>query len=94
MKRTPFKKEEIDGLVKCLSSAEITDIQLLEVNYEYDLRSFAYSKEINIDKFPVRRGLYFPINKNVMLLYAHGIALSVRNQYYKYIQGDKTLLYH
>ena len=33
-KRTPFRKEEIDGLVKCLSSAGISDIELLEINYE------------------------------------------------------------
>lgn len=61
-KRTPFKKEEVDGLVKCLSSAEISNIQLLEINYEDGAMSFAYDKNFNIDKFPVRRGLCFPIN--------------------------------
>ena len=90
-KRTPFKKEEVDGLVKCLSSAGISDIQLLEINYEDGAMSFAYDKNFNIDKFPVRRGLCFPINGNTMLLYTHGIAPSVRNPFFKYIQGGKTV---
>lgn len=90
-KRTPFKKEEVDGLVKCLSSAGISDIQLLEINYEDGAMSFAYDKNFDIDKFPVRRGLCFPINGNTMLLYTHGIAPSVRNPFFKYIQGGKTV---
>ena len=90
-KRTPFRKEEIDGLVKCLSSAGISDIELLEINYEDDIRCFEYAKDFSIDGFPVRRGLCFPINENTMLLYTHGIAPSVRNPYYKYIQGGKTI---
>lgn len=90
-KRTPFKKEEIDGLVKCLSSAGISDIQLLEINYEDNMRSFAYEKNFNIDTFPVRRGLCFPMDEKTMLLYTHGIAPSVRNPNFKYIQGGKTV---
>lgn len=90
-KRTPFKKGEINGLVKCLSSAGINDIQLLEINYEDDLRSFAYAKNFNIDTFPVRRGLCFPIDEQTMLLYTHGIAPSIRNPNFKYIQGGKSI---
>lgn len=90
-KRTPFKKEEIDGLVKSLSTAGISDIQLLEINYEDNIRSFAYKQDFSIDSFPVKRGLCFPIDENTMLLYTHGIAPSVRNANYKYIQGGKTI---
>ena len=90
-KRTPFKKEEIDGLVKCLSSAGITDIELLEINYEDDIRCFEFSKDFCIDGFPVRRGLCFPLSADVMLLYTHGIAPSIRNPNFKYIQGGKTI---
>lgn len=90
-KRTPFRKEEIDGLVKCLSSAGITDIELLEINYEDDIRCFEFSKNFAIDGFPVRRGLCFPLNENTMLLYTHGIAPSIRNPNFKYIQGGKTI---
>ena len=90
-KRTPFRKEEIDGLVKCLSSAGISDIELLEINYENDIRCFEYARDYSIDGFPVRRGLCFPLNENTMLLYTHGIAPSVRSPHYKYIQGGKTI---
>lgn len=90
-KRTPFRKEEIDGLVKCLSSAGISDIELLEINYEDDIRCFEYARDYSIDGFPVRRGLCFPLNENTMLLYTHGIAPSIRNPHYKYIQGGKTI---
>ena len=90
-KRTPFRKEEIDGLVKCLSSAGINDIELLEINYEDNVRCFEFSRDFSIDGFPVRRGLCFPLNANSMLLYTHGIAPSIRNPSYKYIQGGKTI---
>ena len=90
-KRTPFRKEEVDGLVKCLSSAGITDIELLEINYEDNIRCFEFSRDFSIDGFPVRRGLCFPLNENTMLLYTHGIAPSIRNPKFKYIQGGKTI---
>lgn len=90
-KRTPFRKDEIDGLVKCLSSAGITDIELLEINYEDDIRCFEFSRDFSIDGFPVRRGLCFPLNENTMLLYTHGIAPSIRNPNLKYIQGGKSI---
>lgn len=90
-KRTPFKREEIDGLVKSLSSAGISDIQLLEICYEDNIRCFAYKQDFCIDSFPVKRGLYFPVDKNTMLLYTHGIAPSVRNSKFRYIQGGKTI---
>ncbi len=90
-KRTPFKKEEIDGLVKCLTSAGISDIQLLEINYEDNMRSFAYNKNFNIDTYPIRRGLCFSMDEKTMLLYTHGIAPSVKNPNHKYIQGGKTI---
>lgn len=90
-KRTPFRKEEIDGLVKCLSSAGITNIELLEINYEDDIRCFEFSRNLTIDGFPVRRGLCFPLNENTMYLYTHGIAPSIRNPNFKYIQGGKAI---
>jgi argonaute-like protein implicated in RNA metabolism and viral defense len=45
----------------------------------------------DIDGFPVRRGLSFPINEKTMYLYTHGIAPSVRGTNRKYIQGGKTI---
>lgn len=91
-KRTPFRKEEIKGLVESLLSAGIKDIELLEITYEDNLKCFAYNyNTTQIDGFPVRRGLCFPLNDNTMYLYTHGIAPSVISSNRKYIQGGKTI---
>ncbi|MCM1528059.1 MAG: SIR2 family protein [Bacteroides sp.] len=91
-KRTPFKKEEVKGLTESLVSAGIQDIELLEIAYADDVRCFEYNKYITeADGFPVRRGLCFPLNSNTMYLFTHGIAPSVRNPNYKYIQGGKSI---
>lgn len=44
-----------------------------------------------LDGYPVRRGLCFSLNDTTMYLFTHGIAPSVRNPNYRYIQGGKTL---
>ena len=74
-KRTPFRKEEIKGLVESLTSNGIQDIELIEVTYEDNLKCFAMNQiYTDIDNFPVRRGLCFPITNNIMYLFTHGIA--------------------
>lgn len=91
-KRTPFRRDEIKGLTTSLSSAGIKDIDLLEITLEDDLKCFEFARAMNaIDDFPVHRGLCFPLNDNTMYLYTHGIAPSVRNPSFKYIQGGKTI---
>lgn len=91
-KRTPFRKEEIKGLVESLSSAGVRNIDLIEISYEDNLKCFALNKlHTDIDGFPVRRGLCFPVNNNTMYLYTHGIASSVINPDRKYIQGGKSI---
>ena len=91
-KRTPFRKEEIKGFKESLFSAGIIDLELLEISYENDLKCFAYDKSnTSIDGFPVRRGLCYPINEKALHLFTHGIAPSVRNPNFKYIQGGKTI---
>jgi hypothetical protein len=90
-KRTPFKRQEIKGIVESLSSAGINDIDLIEITYEDNMKFFEYGKNYCIDGFPVRRGVCFAINKNTAYLYTHGIAPSVRNSYYKYIVGGKSI---
>jgi len=91
-KRTPFKKEEIKGLVESLSSAGVQDIELIEISYEDNLKCFALNNiHTEIDGFPVRRGLCFPVNANTMFLYTHGIAPSVIDPNRKFIQGGKSI---
>lgn len=91
-KRTPFRNDEIKGFVTSLSSAGIKDIDLLEITLEDNLKCFEFTRNMDsIDGFPVRRGLCFPLNDNTMYLYTHGIAPSVRNPSFRYIQGGKTI---
>jgi hypothetical protein len=91
-KRTPFRKEEIKGFIESLATADVRDIELLEITYEDNLKCFELNKFMtDIDGFPVRRGLCFPINEKTMYLYTHGIAPSVRSTNRKYIQGGKTI---
>lgn len=91
-KRTPFRKEEIKGLVESLSSAGIKSIDLIEISYEDDLKCFALNQNhTDVDDYPVRRGMCFPISENTMYLYTHGIAPSVRNPKWRYFQGGKSV---
>lgn len=91
-KRTPFRSEEIKGITESLASSGIRDIELLEITYADEVRCFEFNKYVTeIDGFPVRRGLCFPLNRNTMYLFTHGIAPSIRNPRYRYIQGGKTI---
>ena len=63
-KRTPFKEEEIAGLTKCLGSAGIKDIDLIEITYDENFKCFEYNKYLQADLFPVKRGCCFAINDN------------------------------
>lgn len=90
-KRTPFRKEEVKGLVESLSAAGIVDIELLEITYEDNLKCFEFNKDFALHGFPIRRGLCFTLNERTMYLYTHGIAPSVQSQYRNYIQGGKTI---
>ena len=92
-KRTPFRKEEIKGITESLAGAGIINIDLLEISYEDNMKCFELSSHdmAVADGFPVRRGLYFPQNDNTMFLFTHGIAPSVRNPKFRYIQGGKSI---
>ena len=88
-KRTPFRSDEINGLVQSLSAAGIKDINLLEVSYEEELTSYALKNDGTLDGYPIKRGFCFAVDDCTMFLYTHGIAPSVLNPNFKYIQGRK-----
>ena len=91
-KRTPFRKEEVKGLVESLSSAGVKNIELLEITYEDNLKCFALNERCTqVDGYPVRRGMCFPIDKNTMYLFTHGIAPSVISPKRRYFQGGKSV---
>jgi len=89
-KRTPFKEEEIAGLTKCLGSAGIKDIDLIEITYDENFKCFEYNKYLQADLFPVKRGCCFAINDNTAYLFTHGIAPSVISNR-RYFQGGTNM---
>ena len=90
-KRTPFKKEEIKGLTKCLTSCGIHEIDLIEIAYEENIKCFALDNQFNISGFPVKRGTCFPYSNNSAFLYTHGVATSIKSPSRSYIQGGKNI---
>lgn len=90
-KRTPFKEEEVRGLTKCLANSGIVEVDLIEIAYEDNVKCFALNRQLNVDGFPIKRGTCFPYNDNSTFLYTHGVASSIRNPNYSYIQGGKSI---
>ena len=92
-KRTPFKKNEINGIVKSLNSYGVKDIDLVEISFEDNVRclEFKDNNSEQLDEFPVKRGLCLLNNNKTMYLFTHGIVPSVRNNNYKYFMGAKSI---
>lgn len=90
-KRTPFKPDEINGLVKCLSSAGIKEIDLIEISFEEKLKCFSLDRSFAINGYPVKRGTCFAIDDNSAYLFTHGVATSVQKSYLNYVQGGKSM---
>ena len=91
-KRTRFTKDEIAGFVAALKAKGVDELELLEINYEDDVRFIALSPfNGDIDSFPMRRGACIPISDHSAYLYTHGITSSVRNDSYKYYKGGTNI---
>lgn len=57
-----------------------------------NLKCFALNERCTqVDGYPVRRGMCFPIDKNTMYLFTHGIAPSVISPNRRYFQGGKSV---
>ena len=93
-KRTHFKIEEKNGLIDSLSMAGINNIDLIEINYEPDVRFFStrvYNSQLQIDNFPISRCTCIQIDDFTALLWTHGIVPSIRNERYKYYLGGRSI---
>ena len=80
-KRTPFKKEEIDGIVSALQKAQIKDIDLLTLTTDYDIRAIEQtlnSHYLNIDSFPIWRGTCIKLSGRKALLWTEGRIPSIK----------------
>lgn len=93
-KRTPFRKEEIEGITDSLSKAGVTSIDLIEINHEPSVKYFStkiYYGDLQIDKYSVSRGTCLVTDTTTALLWTHGIVPSVRNPNYKYYLGGRSI---
>ena len=90
-KRTPFIKDEREGLLDGLSGVEVLD--MLEVVQEPAVRyvaSVVKSGQIDGDGYPVRRGTVLKLDDHTAQLWIHGAAAAL-NPRWKYYQGKRRI---
>jgi hypothetical protein len=94
-KRTYFTKDEIDGLTDSLFRHNISSIDLIEVNFEDDLRYVASKVledgKLKIDNFALPRGTCVLLNGKEALLWSHGVVPSVENNHLKFYLGGRYI---
>jgi SIR2-like domain len=91
-KRTPFLKDEREGLLDGLGA--VAAIDMLEIQEDHALRYVASvpsrNGTINEDNYPVRRGTVMKLDDFTALLWVHGATAAV-NPSLKYFQGKKRI---
>ena len=90
-KRTPFLKEEREGLFEGLSG--VAEIDLLEIYIDHALRYVASeykNGKFDEDNYPVRRGTTVKIDDYIALIWIHGVTVAV-NQTKRYYQGKRRI---
>lgn len=92
-KRTPFKKDEIDGITSALQQAGIHEIDLISITYDYHSRFIAqkvYSGELTTDNFPIDRGTCIKLSGRNALLWTHGVVPSIQHNR-RYYPGGRSI---
>jgi len=91
-KRTPFRKEEREGLLDGLGGVD--QIDMLEIQIDHALRYVASQTQrngtIDEDNYPVRRGTVVHLDTYTALLWVHGVTDAV-NPKLKYFQGKRRI---
>lgn len=86
-KRTPFLKDEKEGLLEGLAGVEFVD--MIEVNVEPAQRYVAYrlarAGNVYPDAFPVRRGSTLVLDKRKALIWVHGTSDAVHPEKVYYL---------
>ena len=93
-KRTKFTDDEINGIKASLHKAGINNIDLIEITYEANARFLAmnvFNSYLQVDRFPISRGTCIVTKKDTALLWTHGIVPSVRQPYYKFYLGGRSI---
>ncbi|WP_171883286.1 SIR2 family protein [Mesorhizobium loti] len=90
-KRFEFRRDEREGLLEGL--AGIAEVDMVEITVDDAFRyvnSKMYSGKLEVDKFPVARGTVIPIGDQEALLWVHGSAAAIRNNW-RYYQGKRRI---
>ena len=91
-KRTPFRREEREGLLDGLGGVE--QIDMLEIQIDHALRYVAsvtrQDGTSDEDNYPVRRGTAVQLDAYTALLWVHGATYAV-NPKLKYYQGKRRI---
>ncbi len=91
-KRTPFRKEEREGLLDGLGGIE--EIDMLEIQFDHATRYVASRTDRNgklsEDNYPVRRGTAVQVDTYTALLWVHGAA-EANNPRMTYFQGKRRI---
>ena len=92
-KRTPFKNDEIKGITNALKQAGISEIDLITITQEYDLKFIAekimYGQFLE-DGYPVDRGTCIKLSSRNALLWTHGVVPSIQSNR-RYYQGGRCI---
>lgn len=90
-KRTEFRRDEREGLLEGL--AGVDEVDMIEIQVD-DAFRYVNSKlvdgQVQVDKFPVARGTVIPMSDNEALLWVHGSAAAIRNNW-RYYQGKRRI---
>ena len=90
-KRTPFKEEEIRGIVDSLSHTGITNIDLISMIEENSIRGIDYYGGAYISSrcsnYPILRGSCVILSENEFLLWTHGTITGMHNNKNYYAGG-------
>ncbi len=91
-KRTPFRREEREGLLDGLGG--VGQIDMLEIQTDHALRYVASQTKrdgtIDEDNYPVRRGTALQLGPYAALLWVHGATNAV-NPNLRYFQGKRRI---
>lgn len=91
-KRTPFLKDEREGLLDGLGGVAVID--MMEIQEDHALRYVASMPKrdgsIDEDNYPVRRGTVMKLDDFAALLWVHGATAAV-NPSLKYFQGKRRI---
>jgi NAD-dependent SIR2 family protein deacetylase len=94
-KRNYFMPDEIKGLKESLIGSGIKDLDLIEINFEEDIRYVAGTINQDgipgINSFPIDRGTSVLLNRYEALLWTHGAVPSVQNPRFNYYLGGRYI---